>query len=136
MHELGLCEAVLAATRQRAAGRPVAGVRVRVGAFQAVDAAAFGQGFALVATGTEAEGAHLDLVVVPAQVRCRACGTETHTADPLVLCPGCGAPDLDTEGGDDLVLESLTYAPDPGAGDPSRPSPTGAGAPDAGSSGS
>jgi hydrogenase nickel incorporation protein HypA/HybF len=65
MHELGICQAVVDAVVRRAAGRPVAKVRVRAGALQAIHAEAFEMNFALVAAGTVAEGASAELVTVP-----------------------------------------------------------------------
>lgn len=64
MHELGLCEGILEAVERRAAGRRVAGVRVRVGELHQVVEPALAQAFELVAEGTVAEGAAVDLVVV------------------------------------------------------------------------
>ena len=65
MHELGLCESLLDAVERRAAGRRVLGVRFRVGEDHRVVGEALDQAFALVSTGTVAEGADVDLVLVP-----------------------------------------------------------------------
>jgi hydrogenase nickel incorporation protein HypA/HybF len=65
MHELGLCEGLLDAVERRAVGRRVLGVRFRVGEDHRVVGEALDQAFALVATGTVAEGAEVDLVIVP-----------------------------------------------------------------------
>jgi hydrogenase nickel incorporation protein HypA/HybF len=113
MHEFGLCEGVLDSVRQRAAGRPVAGVRLRVGVRHAVDEASMTQAFRLCAEGTEASDASLDLVFVPALVSCRECGAQAETVDALAICPTCHSADVLVSGGDELVLESLTYAPVP-----------------------
>jgi hydrogenase nickel incorporation protein HypA/HybF len=113
MHEVGMCESVLGAVERRAAGRPVAGISVRVGAGLRVVPDAFAQGFELVAVGSVAEGAAVDLTIVPFQIRCRSCGTDDEVLDPLPVCNSCGEVDLDRSGGDDLVLESVRYrAPD------------------------
>ena len=56
MHEYGLAEGVLATVRQRAAGRKVAGIRVRFGVKHAVDEESMAQAWGFVAEGTEAEG--------------------------------------------------------------------------------
>ena len=107
MHELGLCEGVLAAVERRAEGRRVTRVRVRVGAQHRVVPSAFDQSFTLVAQGTVADGAALDLVVVPVKVRCGDCGHEGEADDALAACPGCGGLDIETEGGDELILEAI-----------------------------
>jgi hydrogenase nickel incorporation protein HypA/HybF len=110
VHELGMCEAILDAVERRAAGRPVARVRVRVGVLHRVVEPALDQAFALVSAGTVAAGAAVDLVVVPARVSCAACGHEAECNDPLAVCSVCGGGDLEVAGGDELVLESIQLA--------------------------
>ncbi len=107
MHELGLCEGVLEAVERRAAGRRVTRVRVRVGAQHRVVPAAFDQSFALVSQGTVADGAAVDLVTVPVTVRCLDCGDQAEATDALAACPACGGLDIQTEGGDELILEAI-----------------------------
>jgi hydrogenase nickel incorporation protein HypA/HybF len=107
VHELGLCEGILEAVERRAAGRRVTGVRVRVGARHRVVESALDQAFALVSQGTVADGAAVDLVVVPARIRCPNCGHEGEAADALAACPACGGLDLETSGGDELILEAI-----------------------------
>jgi hydrogenase nickel incorporation protein HypA/HybF len=111
MHEFGLCEGVLEAVRTRAAGRPVSGIRVRCGVRHAVDPETMAQAFGFVATGTEAEGATVEVVTVPVTVNCRDCGSVTESTDPLTGCPRCQGNDVEVTGGDELVLESVRYAP-------------------------
>jgi hydrogenase nickel incorporation protein HypA/HybF len=113
MHEFGLAEGVLAAVRQRAAGRKVAGIRVRFGVKHAVDSESMAQAFGLVAEGTEAADATVDLVTVPATLTCRACGFSAETTDLLAVCPRCDGSDVELAGGDEMVLESITYQPAP-----------------------
>jgi hydrogenase nickel incorporation protein HypA/HybF len=109
VHEFGLAEGVLDAVLRRAAGRPVSRVRLRAGVRHRIDELSMAQAFRLVATGTEAEGAALDLVAVPARLRCRSCDRSAETYDVLARCPGCAGDAVDVTGGDDLVLESLAY---------------------------
>jgi hydrogenase nickel incorporation protein HypA/HybF len=109
VHEIGLCEGVVEAVERRAAGRPVQVVRLRAGAQHRVVGPAMANAFALVAAGTVAEGAELDLVVVPVQARCRGCDHRAETTDPWAVCPACGSDDLELSGGDELTLESITF---------------------------
>jgi hydrogenase nickel incorporation protein HypA/HybF len=116
VHEFGLCEGVLEAVRTRAGGRPVSGIRVRCGVRHAVDPESMAQAFSFVAAGTEADGAAVDVVTVPATMRCRACGAASETTDLLASCPHCDGGDVDITGGDELVLESVSYRPGSGSG--------------------
>jgi hydrogenase nickel incorporation protein HypA/HybF len=113
MHEFGLCEGVLAAVRQRAGGRKVAEVRVRFGVRHAVDSESLAQAFSMIAEGTEAAGAAVELVTVPALISCRDCGLSGETTDLLAVCPGCAGTDVEISGGDEMILESIRYAPAP-----------------------
>jgi hydrogenase nickel incorporation protein HypA/HybF len=110
VHEFGLCEGVLEAVRARAAGRPVSGIRVRCGVRHAVDPDSMAQAFGFVAAGTEADGAAVEVVTVPASLHCRACGAASETSDVLACCPRCASSDVAISGGDELVLESVSYA--------------------------
>jgi hydrogenase nickel incorporation protein HypA/HybF len=107
VHEVGLCQGILEAVQRRAAGRRVTRVRIRVGARHRVVEPALDQAFALVSQGTVADGAALDLVVVPVRVRCLDCDHEAETTDALAACPACGGLDLETTGGDELILEAI-----------------------------
>lgn len=110
MHEFGLCEGVLAAVLQRAAGRRVTGIRLRCGVRHAVDSQAMTMAFGVVAAGTEAAGATVDVITVPARVGCLACGLDAETTDLLAVCPRCAADDVTLTGGEEMILESLRYA--------------------------
>jgi hydrogenase nickel incorporation protein HypA/HybF len=109
MHEYGLSEGVLETVRQRAHGRKVASFRVRFGVRHAVVQESLEQAFSMVAAGTEAADATIDLVTVPATITCRDCGLSAETTDLLIACPRCGGDNTDISGGDEMVLESVTY---------------------------
>ena len=113
MHEYGLAEGVLATVRQRADGRKVAGIRVRFGVKHAVVEESLAQAWGFVAEGTEAEGAAVALVTVPATISCQDCGLTAETIDVLAVCPGCGGENVEITGGDEMTLESITYEPVP-----------------------
>lgn len=113
MHEYGLAEGVLATVRQRAGGRKVAGIGVRFGVRHAVDEESLAQAFSFVAEGTEAAGAAVTLVTVPATLACRDCGLTAETSDVLAVCPACAGDDVEITGGDEMTLESITYEPAP-----------------------
>ena len=76
------------------------------------------QAFGFVAEGTEAAGAAVTLITVPATIACRDCGLTAETTDVLAVCPRCAGEDVEITGGDEMTLESITYesAPAHGAG--------------------
>lgn len=104
-----MCEGLVDLIEQRAAGRRVTGVRLRIGARHAVVPEAFDQAFALAAEGSAAHGAALDLVVAPVMIACRSCGHRSESGGTLPVCDRCGGADVEVSGGDELVLESLQF---------------------------
>ncbi|MGH9076729.1 MAG: hydrogenase maturation nickel metallochaperone HypA [Acidimicrobiales bacterium] len=112
MHELGLCQDVVAAVCRRAGERPVAQVTVRVGRMHHVHPEAFEQSFAMAAAGGPAGDAKVTLVLLPVAVHCASCGGAAEGPELIVVCPSCGGVDLDLTGGEELILESIEYRKD------------------------
>jgi hydrogenase nickel incorporation protein HypA/HybF len=109
VHEAGFCHGVLHAVEDRAAGRPVARVGVRVGSLHRIVSAAFEQSFQLMAAGGVADGATTEVTVVPVRGTCGSCGQGFISVDPPVACPHCGSFEVRASGGDELVLEWVEY---------------------------
>ena len=109
MHEFGMCDGIVEAVQRRAAGRPVARVKIRVGVMHRVVEEAFQQAFSHAAEGTEAENAALDIVMLPVRTVCRSCQTEFESADLATAYAKYGEINLDLRGGEELVLESIEY---------------------------
>ncbi len=110
LHEFGIAEAILTAVENRADGRPVRLARVRAGAMLRITEPVINQAFSMVSEGSPAEGARVELVVIPVSLACGSCGHTDVSTDPFAVCPACGGTDIDTEGGDELVLESIQLA--------------------------
>ena len=107
MHEYGMCDGIVAAVLERAAGRTVRRVRLRIGVQHRVVEDVLHHAFSHCAEGTMAENACVELVTVPMRGTCQNC---THTFDAhdiLDLCPACGSNRVSLQGGDELILESL-----------------------------
>jgi len=96
--------------QRRAAGRPVAKVRIRAGALLRVVESSLQQAWELLTADTPAQKATVELVQVPAELHCERCDHQSPTMDALATCPACGSGHVHLSGGDELVLESLTFA--------------------------
>jgi hydrogenase nickel incorporation protein HypA/HybF len=107
MHELSIARAVVASVEKHADGRPVEVVNLRVGALRQVvpDSLAFYFGF--VTDGTVCEGARLEIEVVPAALRCDACGAEWELEEPVFRCGACGSAEVEVVAGEELRVESI-----------------------------
>jgi hydrogenase nickel incorporation protein HypA/HybF len=106
MHELAIAESIVDAVCERAAGRPVHRVTVRIGALTAVVPEAMRFCFDLAVEGTVADGAALEIERRAGAARCRDCGAEVELPDLIVLCP-CGSADLAVTAGRELQIVSM-----------------------------
>jgi hydrogenase nickel incorporation protein HypA/HybF len=106
MHELSIAQSVVDAVCEKAAGRAVRSVRMRVGALTAVVPEAMRFCFDLAVEGTVAEGARLDIEHRPGIARCRSCGADVQLTDLILLCP-CGSADLEVTAGRELQIVSM-----------------------------
>ncbi len=110
MHELSIADAVVTIASRHAAGRKVTRVDVRVGHLRQVVPDSLTFAFELITADTELEGAELVIEQVPARVRCRACAAETMLESFPAHCAACGGLDVEVNGGDELLVDSLELA--------------------------
>jgi hydrogenase nickel incorporation protein HypA/HybF len=107
MHELSLASAIVATAEKHAGGRPVAVVTVRAGALRQVVPSSLEFYFGFVAAGTLCAGARVELLAVPARLRCDGCGAEWELERPPFRCPGCEGSSVTVVGGNELEVESI-----------------------------
>nr|WP_237554480.1 hydrogenase maturation nickel metallochaperone HypA [Streptomyces sp. SID4948] len=103
---MSITQSVVDAVCERAAGRPVRTVKVRVGVLTAVVADSMRFCFDLITEGTVAEGAHLEIDQPPGSARCRDCRAEFALTDLVLLCP-CGSADVEITSGRELQIISM-----------------------------
>jgi hydrogenase nickel incorporation protein HypA/HybF len=106
MHELSIAESIVDAVCEKAAGRTVHRVTVRIGALTAVVPDAMRFCFDLACEGTVADGARLEIEHRAGVARCRSCDAEVELADLILLCP-CGSADLAVTAGRELQIVSM-----------------------------
>ena len=110
MHELsvvaGLFDILEEKARQAGAVR-VTAVTIRVGRLSGVVPDLLESAFDAYKKGTIAAEAALEVETPPLRVRCRSCGAEASTDEPLFACPACGAPGLEILEGMDIFLQKL-----------------------------
>ncbi len=107
MHELSIADAIVRIATQHASGRRITKVEVKVGHLRQVVPSALELAFELVADGTPVESAELVLEVVPAQGRCRDCGSETTLPGFPLACSACASLDVEVLSGEELTVDSL-----------------------------
>jgi hydrogenase nickel incorporation protein HypA/HybF len=106
MHELGITQQIVEIVCRRAEGRRVMRVTLEIGKLTVVLPDAVRFCFDLCCEETEAQGAELEIVEIPARARCRACQTEITRDHPFGMC-ACGSCDLDWLSGDELRVREI-----------------------------
>jgi hydrogenase nickel incorporation protein HypA/HybF len=108
MHEASIVEELIATVARRTPpGAQVLEVRVKVGLLTGVSPDAMAFYFEALAPETLGSQAALVARIEPLRGRCSACDRAFELEDPTWLCPGCGAPTLVFENGDELDLDAL-----------------------------
>ena len=106
MHEMAITQSVVDAVCEHAAGRRVHSVKLQIGALCAVVPESLAFCFDLATAGTVADGARLDLDLMPGCGRCRTCAAEFDVDDLILLCP-CGSADVEVLAGRELKILSM-----------------------------
>jgi hydrogenase nickel incorporation protein HypA/HybF len=112
MHELAIADSIVRIACAHARGRRVAKVELKVGHLRQVVPSALEFSFALVAEGTEVEGAELAMEVVPAGGRCRTCGSDGPLPQFPLQCQSCGGFDVEVLRGEELLVDALEMEDD------------------------
>ena len=110
MHELAICQALLAQVSELAADRQavgVTGIHVGIGPLSGVEADLLQDAFPIAAAGTLARAASLHLRRTRVRVRCEECGAETAVVANRLLCGKCAAWRTTLISGDELILERV-----------------------------
>jgi hydrogenase nickel incorporation protein HypA/HybF len=109
MHELAIVQDMIEAACASSGGARITRVVLQIGRLTAVLPDAVRFCFPLVAEGTLAEGARLDIVETPGRARCRACGAELELQRAFGRC-ACGNSELDWIAGEELAITALEVA--------------------------
>jgi len=106
MHELAICQALIAQVEDIAAPRAarVRRVHVGIGPLAGVEARLLEDAYPLACAGTCAEGSQLAVEAVRIRVRCRGCGAETAATPNRLVCSACGDWRTDLVAGNELLL--------------------------------
>ncbi|WP_027187552.1 hydrogenase maturation nickel metallochaperone HypA/HybF [Desulfovibrio cuneatus] len=86
-------------------------VRLRAGLLACVEAHTLTGCFSLLAEGTPAEGATLEVVVEPLTGHCPACKASVSTTSRRFSCPQCGGEGVRWAEGNQLYIDTIKVAP-------------------------
>jgi hydrogenase nickel incorporation protein HypA/HybF len=113
MHELAIAAAIVDVAERHAAGRRVASVEVQIGHLRQVLPDSLVFAFALIAKGSAMDGAELVVDHVPAQGRCRACGSVSVLRELPLACRACAGADLELLCGEEMQVVALALEAEP-----------------------
>src|SRR5262249_6484006 len=92
---------------KHAAERKVTHVTLRIGRLRQVVKDTLEFYFAIVGKDTVCEGATLEIVDVPAVLRCRSCENEWEIEIPAFMCGTCGTGAVEVASGEEFMVESI-----------------------------
>lgn len=110
MHELSVCQALLAQVEQVArdnAAHSVDKVVLRIGPLSGVEPRLLQDAFPIARAGTVAAAAELVIEELPLTVHCQSCGAETAATPNRLVCGACGDWHTQLISGDELLLASV-----------------------------
>jgi hydrogenase nickel incorporation protein HypA/HybF len=108
MHELSLTQHVVSLVTERAAGRPITEVRLRIGRLAGVHVEAVKFCFDVCAQGTSAEGARLVVEEVEGRGECTECGKTVALEQPVGICPCEKMAPVRILAGEELSIVAIT----------------------------
>jgi hydrogenase nickel incorporation protein HypA/HybF len=111
MHEMAIVQSIMEIVEQQAGmynAKRVVRISLEFGALTAVLPAAVTFAFEILSKDGIAEGAQLDINIIPIKVRCGECGNEQVMENYEPFCPVCSSPALNIlEGRDEMRIVSL-----------------------------
>ncbi len=111
MHEMSIAVELVRQLESLAGANGIQRVEslaVQAGAMRGIVPEALDIAFASAGEGTVAEGAKLELEIVPAVAKCRLCGCQFEPSVDSYLCAGCNQADVDIIQGNEILLTSVT----------------------------
>jgi len=110
MHEMAIAQGILDIVLKTAAENKVAkvtGIQLLIGQMTQVEPECLTFGFAALSMGSIAEGAHIEIRIVPLVGQCNRCGQEFSVERYCFLCPQCDSPKVTIISGRELAVEYL-----------------------------
>ncbi|MBS2018175.1 MAG: hydrogenase maturation nickel metallochaperone HypA [Deltaproteobacteria bacterium] len=107
MHEMALAQSVVDIALAQAGGAKVRVVRLSIGALSHVDPRALEFGFEVVAKGTDAENAKLEVDRPPGVAWCMGCSRSVEVAAHGEPCSRCGGYHWVLTSGDEMRVVEL-----------------------------
>lgn len=116
MHETVLASSILKIVLESAGqysepeqALQVTGISLQVGLLSCLEPQTLTGCFEIMAEGTAAQGARLEVIMQPLSGHCSACGPVT-TQQRKFACPICGQSTVEWEGGHEMLVSAIKVA--------------------------
>lgn len=107
MHELSITRNIVAIVAEKAAGRAVRRVHLKIGRMSGIEVQAIQFCFGIVSEGTTVAGAELVIHEIDGLARCTGCGEEVPLEQPRGICPCERQARLEIVAGEELLIHAL-----------------------------
>lgn len=110
MHELSIARGIIDIVNSEARTqgfKKVISIGLGFGEYSGIVPKCLEEFFPYAAQGTLAEGARLDMQVLPASFKCRDCGFEGAVERSKACCPECGSTAINMVSGREFFVEKL-----------------------------
>ena len=110
MHEMSIAQSLIDIITEEMVknnASTLRSVRLNIGQMSAVVPDSLSFCFEVITTGTELEGARLDMDVIPLEGVCRKCEDKFQIEDYAFACPACGSTEIEVIGGQDLSIVEM-----------------------------
>jgi hydrogenase nickel incorporation protein HypA/HybF len=107
VHELSVCQALIAQVEQIAAQHAAVGVksvRLLLGPLSGVEPQLLQEAYPMACAGSVAAESVLVIDLAPLKVKCQTCGAETQASPNRLLCGQCGDHHTQLVSGDEMLL--------------------------------
>jgi len=110
MHEMSIAQGLLDIIKEEMEkhhATVLRSVRLNIGQLSAIVPESLSFCFEVMTTGTELEGARLDMEIIPLRGICRACKREFEIENYAFMCPHCHSRDIETVSGQELSIVEM-----------------------------
>ncbi len=110
MHEMSIAQSLLDVIKdemQRHNASVLKSVLVHIGQLSAIVPESLSFCFEIMTSGTELEGAKLNMEIIPLTGKCRECGESFEIKDYAFECPLCNGTDIETLSGQELSIVEM-----------------------------
>ena len=110
MHEMSIAQSLIDIIQEEMSknnAKTLRSVRLNIGQMSAIVPDSLSFCFEVIVSGTDMEGARLDMDIIPLKGYCQTCEEAFEIEDYNFICPLCGGTKIETISGQDLTIVEI-----------------------------